>query len=289
MKGRVDSSKRMLERFVTLAWGAKHVLGMPPQSARETSWRLSRVAERQPRYGRGRFCFPFGTVEYVDAPSLRWQYWEIFVQRVYDFQAERDDPIILDCGGNIGLSVIWFRQRYPRSHITVFEADPMIADVLSANLIALGLGDVQVVKAAVWIEANRVGFARKGADAGRIDSHHGQQVVDAIRLADFITRPVDLLKLDIEGAEYGVIQDLCETGKISYVRRLICEVHGRSSDRHGLGSLVKVLADHGLSFTFAGARCAPDLPGEPERTPFPFARDGKFLLSLYAWQPNDMD
>lgn len=242
--------------------------------------------DRQARYSRGRFTFPFGALEYVDGKSLKWQYWEIFVQHAYDFDTRREDPIILDCGGNIGLSAIWFKHRYPRAQVTVFEADPMIAEVLSANLLALGLLDVQVVKSAVWTETGQVSYASDRADSGRIDPHRGQQIVDAIRLTDFISRPIDLLKLDIEGAEYAVIQDLCQTGKISNVRRLICEVHGRRpQDGDGLGALLEALADHGFSFTLAGARCAPDLPGEPVPTPFRFAPDGKFLLNLYAWQP----
>lgn len=276
----------MCKGLKRLTWGTRHIVGVPPQSAVEAFTRLSWFVENQPRYTPGRFCFPFGVLQYVDGLSLKSQYRDIFVQKIYDFQAEHEDPTILDCGGNVGLSAIRFKQRYPKSHITVFEADPMIAEVLCTNLMALGLTDVQVIKAAAWIKAGQVGFASDGADSGRIASHDGQQLVDAIRLADFITQPIDLLKLDIEGAEYAVIQDLCKTEKISHVRRLICEIHGRyADDREALDSLLKALVDHELSFTLAGARCAPDLPGSSEPTPFHFACDGKFLLNLYAWQP----
>ena len=259
--------------------------GIPPKSAMEAFYRLSRVVDHQARYSPGRFTFPFGALEYVDGKSLKWQYWEIFVRKSYDFDAQREDPTIVDCGGNVGLSTIWFKHRYPKSQVTVFEADPAIAEVLSGNLSSLGLPDVQVVKSAVWTEAGQVSYASDGADSGRIDPHHGEQVVDAVRLAEFITQPIDLLKLDIEGAEHAVIQDLCETGTISHVRRLVCEVHGRPHDSVALAALLRGLADHGLSFTLGGARSAPDLPGDPEPTPFPFAPDGKFLLNLYAWQP----
>jgi len=275
--------------FARLAWRAKQMVGIPPQSAMEAFCRLSWIVDHQARYCPGRFTFPFGTLEYVDGKSLKWQYWEIFVQKAYDFDAQREDPIIVDCGGNIGLSTIWFKHRYPKSQVAVFEADPAIAEVLSANLSALGLPDVQVVKSAVWTEAGQVSYASDRADSGRIDLHHGEQVVDAVRLAEFITQPIDLLKLDIEGAEYAVIQDLCETGTISRVRRLVCEVHGRRDDSVALAAVLRGLAHHGLAFTLTGARSASDLPGDPEPTPFPFAPDGKFLLNLYAWQPNLRD
>lgn len=285
MSASLGLRKQVARGLTTLAWRAKQAVGIPPQSAREASSRLSWAVDGQARYSHGRFTFPFGSLEYVDGKSLKWQYWDIFIQHTYDFDAEREDPIILDCGGNIGLSAIWFKQRYPRGRVTVFEADPMIADVLSANLLALRLPDVRVVKSAVWTQTGQVRYTRDRADSGRIDPYQGHQIVDAVRLADFITQPVDLLKLDIEGAEYAVIQDLCERGTIRLVRRLICEVHGRRDDSLALAALLRQLADHGLSFTLAGARSAPDLPGEPEPTPFSFAPDRKFLLNLYAWQP----
>lgn len=58
--------------------------------------------------------------------------------------------MILDCGGNIGMSVIWFKQRYPRARITVFEADPQTADLLEENVRTLGLASVTVVQRCRW-------------------------------------------------------------------------------------------------------------------------------------------
>jgi FkbM family methyltransferase len=289
MSAMVTFKEQASKGLARLAWGAKQMAGIPPKSPMETFYRLSRVVDHQARYCPGRFGFPFGDIEYVDGMSLKWQYWEIFVQKSYDFEAQREDPIIVDCGGNVGLSTIWFKHRYPKSEVTVFEADPAIAEVLSANLLALGLTDVQVVGSAVWTEAGRVSYASDPADSGRIDPRHGEQVVDTVRLAEFITQPIDLLKLDIEGAEYAVIQDLCETGAISRVRRIVCEVHGRPENNVALADLLSGLAEHGFSYTVAAARSAPDLPGDPEPTPFPFAPDRKFLLNLYAWQPHFRD
>lgn len=272
--------------LLKVAWRAKHVAGIPPTTVMEAFSRLRWAAARQPRRGPGEFRFPFGVVHHVDTLSLTGQYWQIFVQQVYDFESEHDEPVILDCGGNIGLSAIWFKKRYPKSSVTVFEADPAITKVLRRNLTSLGVADVRVVEAAVWVETGQVPFRAEGADTGRIDSVDGWHLVDAVRLADFVKEPVDLLKLDVEGAEYAVISDLCATGTIGHVKRLICEVHGRQPEKELLGALLGQLADHGLSYTLRDAHYAPGLPGACEPTPFPFARDGKFLANLYAWQPS---
>jgi len=73
----------------------------------------------------GVFRFPFGPVHYVDIGSLPFLYFEIFVDGVYAFTTSETSPRIIDCGGNIGMSAIWFAQHYRKAGITTFEADPV--------------------------------------------------------------------------------------------------------------------------------------------------------------------
>ncbi len=268
------------------SWRIRNYMRLAPTSDQEAYYRLCLLSSSMPRYQSGTISLPFGRLHFVDALSLQSQFLEIFLQRGYDFEAERPNPLIFDCGGNIGLSVIWFKLRYPQSRIVVFEADPVIAEVLEGNLDKLGFKEgVKVVHAAVWTKTGKIRFLSNGADSGSVDEQKGDKLVNAVRLADWITEPVDLLKLDIEGAEYEVIHDLCETGKIGLVHRIICEIHGRlGEDRRRLAEILAALANYNFHFTFNHARCAPDLPGEAEPTPFSAARDGKFLLRLYAWQ-----
>jgi FkbM family methyltransferase len=267
----------------TAFWRVKERLAVPPATAVETETRLAWLAARTPRYSPGEFRFPFGRLRYVDALSLRYQYVDIFVQRGYDFRCSRADPTILDCGSNVGLSVIAFKRRYPKARITAFEADPTIADVLASNLSTAGAEDVIVVKAAAWVRPGTVKFTRDGADSGRVDAGGGQDV-QAVRLADFVGERVDMLKLDIEGAEYAVIEDLCESRKIERVDRIVCEFHGRPADKSGFARVLTRLMDAGFTFSVGAARCAPDLAGPVDPTPFAFAHDGKFLAQLYAWR-----
>src|SRR5688572_17057445 len=57
------------------------------------------------------FLSPFWFLHSVD---------EIFVEEVYKFKAESDHPVILDCGANIGLSLVYFKKLYPNAHIIAF-------------------------------------------------------------------------------------------------------------------------------------------------------------------------
>jgi len=58
------------------------------------------------------FCFAGYTVKFNDGPNLYILYKDIFVNGIYHFDAARPDPLILDCGSNIGMSILYFKQKY---------------------------------------------------------------------------------------------------------------------------------------------------------------------------------
>jgi hypothetical protein len=107
---------------------------------------------------------------------------EIFVQEVYCFQSAGAAPYILDCGSNIGLSVIYFKRRFPDARIVAFEPDPANAALLQRNLHAFHHDDVDVKIKAVWREDTVLRFSRRrrrGRKAGLVnragrdpDRHH---------------------------------------------------------------------------------------------------------------------
>src|SRR6266540_416966 len=73
-------------------------------------------------------------VEIVDNISFLDMYEDIFKEQTYRFQTSHLSPYIIDGGANIGLSTLYFKELYPNSHITAFEADEQIFDVLKRNV-----------------------------------------------------------------------------------------------------------------------------------------------------------
>lgn len=211
-------------------------------------------------------------------------YREIFLEHEYEVAGLGDAPVIIDCGGNIGMSVIWFKQRYPCAHITVFEADPTIAAVLEENVRTLGLPSVDVVHAAVGNTAGKVTFAPEGSLGGYITNGPGV-MVDAVRLSERISEPVDFLKIDIEGSEFGLIKDLCATGKIGLIKCLSCELHANPDVQDQVAELWLALSRAGFSITVGRAQVNDLLPGPSLPTPFSAAKSGKYLIWIYAWRP----
>ena len=143
----------------------------------------------------------------------------------YEFQTRASPPHILDCGANIGMSVLFFKALHPGAEVLAFEADPFTFACLTRTIESNRLTSVVAEQVAVTGEGAPVTLFRSQSDhASMIASVHqswgGDEGVQvrAIRLSERIAKTVDFLKLDIEGAEYGVVDDLVETGAIRRVR-----------------------------------------------------------------------
>jgi FkbM family methyltransferase len=186
-------------------------------------------------------------VRILDALSFVYQREEIFTREIYRFPCDHDAPFILDGGSNIGLAIIYFKQVYPRATVVGFEPDPKACAALRANLAAFGLGDVEVHAAALWKEAGTLPFMPDDADGGRVvatDPARGSCSVAAVRLRDYLDRPVDLLKLDIEGAETEVLEDCRD--RLGNVRNLFVEYHSFADRPQALPALTALLAEAGF-------------------------------------------
>ena len=53
----------------------------------------------------------------------------------YEFQSDRDDPFIIDCGSEIGIVTFVFKVQYPNAKILCFEPDPIAFKFLEKNIL----------------------------------------------------------------------------------------------------------------------------------------------------------
>ena len=169
-----------------------------------------------------------------DAPSFFWQYVDIFKNQSYLFRSDTSSPVIYDCGANVGVSVAYFKSLYPDARVVAFEPDKEIYGYLSRNLSRNNLlEDVALHNAAVWTHAKGVSFASDGADGGHVEECSGGRVVPSVDLKEMLLgeKRVDLLKMDIEGAETVVIPTLKHV--LNRVRNLFCEYHSWGTERNG--------------------------------------------------------
>ena len=179
-----------------------------------------------------------------DLPSFVWQFKEIFVDEIYKINSSSQQPIIFDCGANVGTSCLYFKQLFPNAKIKAFEADPMIAKILQSNLLKNGINDVEIINKAVWIDNDGIEFGSEGADGGSINASNNKIKIESIRLKDFLDKEekIDLLKIDIEGAEYQVLKDCRES--LSSVKNLFVEYHSWNNEHQKLSEILKIFEDN---------------------------------------------
>jgi len=181
------------------------------------------------------------TFDIPDMPSFIGQFKEIFVDEIYKFESKNAVPVIFDCGSNIGTSLLYFRKIHPNAKIIGFEADNAIAELSRENLRQNAITDVTVIDSAVWINDNGIEFATEGADGGSIKGEGNVHKVPSIRLRDFLQKEesIDFLKIDIEGAEYDVMQDCSDT--LSHIENIFIEYHSWNHSPQKLGDILHIL------------------------------------------------
>ncbi len=192
---------------------------------------------------------------------------EIFVQQTYDVPLPRR-PRILDCGSNIGISVLFFKHRHPGAQIIAFEPHPAKADVLRRNVEANALTGVDVVAKAVTGVEGTVELQIDPQDPGSLVSgtrrRQGTTVtVEATTLTPYLNEPADLIKLDIEGEELAVLGELAASGALARAAQLVVEVHHHLDPAEEvLGATFSLLEAAGFSLQVRGLPTVPFLRDE---------------------------
>jgi FkbM family methyltransferase len=172
---------------------------------------------------------------------------EIFIDEIYRQKFDKEDPYIIDCGANIGLSVIYMKRLYPKAEIIAFEPDDTNYSYLEKNIRAFDFANVTICKEAIWKENTTLNFLSEGSLASRIGGEEGKTIkVKAKRLRDLLDRPVDFLKIDIEGAEYEVLKDIKD--RLHVVNNIFLEYHGTFEQNKELNEMLGIVTDSGFRY-----------------------------------------
>jgi len=256
------------------------------------AWRHAADRARAvPRFTPGSIRMLDYELKYSDLLSFCPQWHDIFIDGALEYRADSASPRILDCGGNLGLASLFFKRRFPSARITAYEADPALFEILRANLDANGAADVETVHAALWTTNGRVTFQAEGSDSGMIGTLSGVVAgksvdVPSLRLRDLIERDangrIDLLKLDIEGAEDAVLAD-CEP-VLHRVGAIVMDLHEFDPVDRQAPRVLELLARNG--FIYAVDEFVPQPwrpPVAPPTAPFP-AKALVWSMTVRAWR-----
>jgi len=159
---------------------------------------------------------------------------EIFIDRDYEFQMSSPVRVIVDAGANIGLATLYFAQKFPNAKIIAIEPEAGNFSLLKNN--TENYPNVITLKAALWCTSGHISLQDPGRGAhGFITvsstgpSCDEDKLVQSLSMSDLINSHqiecVDLLKIDIEGAEKEIFESSAEW--IDRVSVVVAELHER--------------------------------------------------------------
>jgi len=183
-------------------------------------------------------------------PAFDITFEELFKKGIYTFTTSNTSPVIIDCGANMGLSLLFFSINYPSAKIYAFEPDVSVLESLEKNIKTYQMDNVELIKKAVWNKNETLEFFTDKGMGGRLKCDYHDQIstkVEAIRLKEFISdKHIDLLKMDIEGAEYTVIED-CEP-VLNQIDNIFIEYHSMVNEEQKLDELLLILKRNGFRY-----------------------------------------
>jgi FkbM family methyltransferase len=190
-----------------------------------------------------------------------------------------DPETILDLGANIGLTSAWFRGRYPAARIVAVEPDPDTFAKLERNL--GGDDAVTLVQAAVAGEPGEVDLFRPpGYSITSSISEAHADVGSSTRVractidelcAEHGLGQLDLLKLDVEGAELDALDGFRH---LDDVGTIIGEVHRELIDA-GVDAFFERLGAFEVERTFEDSWAIGFIARRPRNSPPPIDRSGR--------------
>lgn len=190
---------------------------------------------------------------------------QILIRRLNDFVPDDDHPLILDCGANIGFSTLSYKRQFPNAKIIAFEPDPEFIPVLHHNLERNSAGDVEVVDAAVWTENGTSDWYCEGIDGSHLSAKTGKAMktatVRTVDLGDYLNEAVDLIKMDIEGAEYEVINHIGK--KLKNVKAMSIECHLNRMTIVPFSKMLRILSTAGFQLSINSFGSWRDLVRQP--------------------------
>jgi FkbM family methyltransferase len=202
-----------------------------------------------------------------DPGLLRYSIDEVFVDRSYAVSLP-PAPTIVDCGANIGVATAFFVTEHPGARVLAIEPDPSAFELLRRNIGRNRWQNVTAHNVAAGKENGTTTFFRDPAQPASIVGSTKRRIlgdeatVETRRLSELLPEAVDLLKLDVEGAEAEIVDELIAAGALDLIRAIVVEFHHDPARPELLADFLHTLGRRGFSCELrsVGPGAAP--PGE---------------------------
>lgn len=192
-------------------------------------YKISTSKNRHPVYAENLLGYRISFFTYSQIVNL---FEEIFIYQVYKFKSPVNSPNIIDCGSNIGLSILYFKKLYPLANILSFEPDEATFSLLENNIKINNLQNISLVNIALSDKEEKAFLYKTSALPGSLNMslvksnrHPIKQTTSAKKLSDYINHPIHLIKVDVEGSEVKILNDFSTSEKKMVIHKMIVEYH----------------------------------------------------------------
>lgn len=157
---------------------------------------------------------------------------EIFIKGELKLYEKINPKLIIDCGSYVGYSALYLSKRYSESIIYAIEPESNNYSALVSN--SRDCKQIIPINAAIWnskailnveIGEGEWNFTTKEVEFSNSNTVRGitiQEILD-----DSGMESIDILKIDIEGAEYQMFDQNCHSW-LSKVKLIFIELHENS-------------------------------------------------------------
>lgn len=162
---------------------------------------------------------------------------EIFLKGGYYLEPTSAPIRVIDCGANIGVSLLYIKLMAPHAQVLCFEPNPSACNILKKNIEANKWQKEVFVKSCALGARSGVadlffepGIATDSSASltkkpGKSGQQRGTSRVTVETLSPYLKERVDLLKIDIEGDEFDVLQEVATAGRLEQVACVQLEYH----------------------------------------------------------------
>jgi FkbM family methyltransferase len=166
-----------------------------------------------------------------DLPCLE----KVFRMQEYKTPFPIEAKVIVDAGANIGMATLYYSQVYPKAKIIAIEPESSNYKMLVKN--CGNLPNVTLIEGALWSRERHLVIQNPNAEKWaysvaevRSPSESRAQDVRTVTVPGIMKSLgvdyIDILKIDIEGAEYELFNNGAQTW-LGAVRQIVIELHDR--------------------------------------------------------------
>lgn len=187
---------------------------------------------------------------------MKYEFINIFYNDCYGLKAiEGKVSNILDIGGNMGYFALAARSHFPDARIHSYEPNPSIQEHLlnNTNSLSIDIYPEAIGAGAGFVDLKKVTGGSLYSTS--VPSESGKIKMTAMATA--VARlggTVDLLKMDCEGAEWGLFE---EKVLWKHINRLTMEYHLWANPQMDVPEIIKIIKGLGFRITYLNE--APEL------------------------------